>query len=119
MRVHRVQTSSNHDVTFELLDDDDRPVAVVSGFMRHLRARGNSPNTLSAYAYDLLHFMRFLTQHHLTYESFAPPHAWSFLEYLREVPSRTQVQRLGLVLCTTDQEQPAVRLSPSTINRIL
>ncbi len=80
MRVHRVQTSSNHDVTFELLDDDDRPVAVVSGFMRHLRARGYSPNTLSAYCFDLLHFMTFLTRHQLTYEDFTPAQALAFLE---------------------------------------
>ncbi len=117
MRVHRVQTSSNHDVTFELLGDDDRPVAVVSGFMRHLRARGYSPNTLSAYAYDLLHFMTFLRQHQLTYEDFTPAQALAFLEYLHEVPSRTQARRLGLVLCTTDGDQPATRLSPPTINR--
>lgn len=117
MRVHRVQTTSNHDVTFELLDDDDRPVAVVSGFMRHLRARGYSPNTLSAYCFDLLHFMTFLTQHQLTYEDFTPAHAFAFLEYLREVPSRTQARRLGLVLCTTDSDQSTTRLSPPTINR--
>jgi len=117
MRVHRVQTSSNQDVTFELLGDDDRPVAVVSGFMRHLRARGYSPNTLSAYAYDLLHFMTFLRQHQLTYEDFTLAQALAFLEYLHEVPSRTQARRLGLVLCTTDGDQPATRLSPPTINR--
>lgn len=119
MRVRRVQLNHKNDITFELLDEHDQPIPAVSGFMRHLRARGKSPNTLSAYAYDLLHFMRFLTQHQLIYETFAPTHAWSFLEYLREVPSRTQVQRLGLVLCTTDQERPAIRLSSSTINRIL
>ncbi|MCI0389807.1 MAG: site-specific integrase [Acidobacteria bacterium] len=42
-------------------DDDERPIPVVSGFLRHLSARGYSPNTLSAYAYDLLHFFRFLS----------------------------------------------------------
>jgi len=104
-------------VTFELLDDDDRPVAVVSGFMRHLRARGYSPNTLSAYCFDLQHFMTFLTRHQLTYEDFTPAQALAFLEYLREVPSRTQAQRLGLVLCTTESDQSTTRLSPPTINR--
>src|SRR5436305_14356394 len=101
MRVHRVPTSSNHDVTFELLDDDDRPVAVASGFMRHLRARGYSPNTLSAYAYDLLHFMSFLQEQRLTYDEFRPPHALLFLEYLSELPSKKTARRLGLVLSTT------------------
>jgi hypothetical protein len=57
MRVNHLQRSSTSEVSFELLDDDDQPIAVVCGFMRHLRVRGRSPNTLSAYAYDLLHFM--------------------------------------------------------------
>src|SRR2546430_10096882 len=111
MRVHRVQTSSNQDVTFELLGDDDRPVAVVSGFMRHLRARGYSPNSLSAYCYDLLHFMRFLQEQHLSYLEFAPSHALLFLEHLSQLPNRKPVQRLGLVLSTTTEEgSSAIRL---------
>ena len=119
MRIRRIQLNESNDTTFELLDDDDQPIEGVSGFMRHLRARGSSPNTLSAYAYDLLHFTRFLKAHHLTYETFAPTHAWSFLEYLKDVPSHTHAQRLGLVLCTADQEGAATCLSPTTINRIL
>src|SRR6266700_6426890 len=118
MRVHRVQTSSNHDVTFELLGDDDRPIAVVSGFMRHLRARGYSPNTLSAYAYDLLHFMTFLNEQQLSYQQFTPAHSLAFLEYLFTRSSSKQAQRLALVLCTTTEGTPTTRLSPATINRI-
>jgi integrase len=118
MRVRRVQLSNPTDVSFELLDDHDQPVEVVSGFMRHLRARGYSPNTLSAYCFDLLHFMTFLVQRQLTYELFTPVHAWSFLEYLRTIPSRKYAQRFDLVLCTTDEGQSATRLSPTTINRI-
>jgi len=60
------------DITFDLLDENDQLIPAVSGFMRYLRTRGNSPKTLSAYAYDLFHFMRFLTQHQLTYKTFAP-----------------------------------------------
>jgi hypothetical protein len=59
MRIRRIQLSSPNDITLELLDENDQPIPVVSGFMSHLRARGCSPNTLSAYAFDLLHFMRF------------------------------------------------------------
>ncbi len=119
MRVHRVQLSHENDISFELLDDTDQPIAVVSGFMRHLRARGYSPNTLSAYSYDLLHFMLFLKQHQLTYQEFTPPHALLFLEYLSTMPSRKQAQRLGLVLSTTtDEGSSTTCLSPPTINRI-
>lgn len=120
MRVHRIQLSNEGDSSFELLDDDDLPIPVVSGFMRHLRARGCSPNTLSAYCFDLLHFMVFLREQRLTYQEFRPSHALLFLEYLSMLPSRKQAHRLALVLSTTTAEgTPTTRLSPATINRIL
>ena len=72
MRVHRIQLSHENDLTFELLDDTGQPIEAVSGFMRHLRARGCSPKTLSAYVYDLLHFLSFLASQKLTYQEFTP-----------------------------------------------
>ncbi len=118
MRVQRIQFDNEHNFSFELLDDDNQPIPIVSGFMRHLRARGCSPNTLSAYAYDLLHFMSFLQEQRLPYDEFRPPHALLFLEYLSELPSKKAAHRLGLVLSTTTTEGgSATRLSPSTINR--
>ncbi len=117
MRVHRIRDDNANTLTFELLDDQDQPVAVVSGFMRHLSARGYSPHTLSAYAYDLLHFMRFLALYNLAYQDFSPAQSLKFLEYLNEIPSKGQSQRLGLVLCITESGHSATRLSPATINR--
>lgn len=118
MRVQRIQIESEHDISFELLDDENQPIPMVSGFMRHLRARGCSPNTLSAYAYDLLHFMSFLQEQRLTYGEFRPPHALLFLEYLSELPSKKTAHRLGLVLSTaTADGASATRLSPATLNR--
>ena len=119
MHVHRVQLSDENDISFELLDDQQQPIPVVSGFMRHLRARGCSPNTLSAYVYDLLHFMTFLEQQHITYQEFTPHYAWQFLEYLSYLPSRKQAQRLDLVLSTTTSDGTSTtRLSAATLNRI-
>ncbi len=43
MRVRYVQFNHRNDMTFELLDKHDQPIPAVSGFMRHVRARGNSP----------------------------------------------------------------------------
>lgn len=37
---------------------------------------------------------------------------------MRQVPSRRQVQRLGLALCTMEEGLPATRLAATTINRI-
>lgn len=119
MKVQRLQPESGNQVSFELLDDAGQPIEVVSGFMRHLAARGYSPNTLSAYVYDLLHFMTFLQEQQLTYDLFSPVRAWSFLEYLRNTPSRKRAQRFDLVLCTTEDGSSATQLSSTTINRIL
>jgi site-specific recombinase XerD len=120
MRVHRILLSNENDISYALFDEHDQPIAVVSDFMRHLRARGFSPNTLSAYAYDLLHFMTFLKERHLIYQEFSPPHAVAFLEYLSTLPSRNQARRLGLVLSTTmSNGSSATRLSPATINRTM
>lgn len=119
LHVRRIQLSNEHDFSFDLLDDANQPVPAVSGFMRHLRARGCSPNTLSAYVYDLQHFMLFLTRQNLTYHEFTPPQALFFLEYLSSLSSHKQVRRLGLVLATTSLAgQSTTHLSPATINRI-
>src|SRR5258706_5819066 len=118
MRVHHIRKDNDHDEAFELLDDDGQAIPIVAGFLRHLRARGCSPNTLSAYAYDLLHFMTFLKEQQLTYLDFSPRHAFLFLEYLSMLPSRKRAQRLSLVLSTTtDEGTSATHLSPATINR--
>jgi site-specific recombinase XerD len=120
MRVSHIRRDNDHDETFELLDDDGQAIPVVAGFLRQLRARGCSPNTLSAYAYDLLHFMTFLKEQQLTYLDFSPRHAFRFLEYLSTLPSRKSAQRLSLVLSiTTDEGTSATRLSPATINRTI
>src|SRR5437588_11647161 len=117
MRVRHVPASGG--VSVELLDDADQPLVVVSHFLHHLSARGYSPNTISAYAYDLLHFTRFLSQQPLTFEEFTPAHSLAFLDYLSHVPSRGPAQRVGLVLCTTTENGGSTtRLSPPTINRI-
>jgi site-specific recombinase XerD len=120
MRVQRI-SSSDGTLSFELLDDSERPMPEVSGFMRFLSARGCSPNTLSAYSHDLLHFARFLDQSSFDFNDFSPARSILFLEYLRSVPSRKQTQRYSLVLCRPNDKRlgPGTRLSPATINRIV
>ncbi len=118
MRVQRTHLRESNEPFFELINESGQPIPIVSGFLRHLRTRGYSPNTLSAYAYDLLHFMTFLSEEHLSYQEFTPARSLQFLEYLFTLPSRRQAQRLALVLCTTEQGSSATRLAPTTINRI-
>ena len=119
MRVQKIERSGSGEASYILLDANDQPIEVVSSFLRHLHARGFSPNTLAAYAYDLLHFLSFLEQQQLTYLEFTPAHALDLLAYLRALPSRKRVQRLGVTLCTMDEGQSAIHLAATTINRIL
>jgi integrase len=119
MKVQRVTASSPREVLYTIVDDDDQPIEVISSFMRHLHARDFSPNTLAAYAYDLLHFFSFLKQHDLTYLDFTPIHALELLAYLRAIPSRKPAHRLSLILCTADSAGSATHLAAPSINRIL
>lgn len=116
VREERQDDGSRH---VDLVDDDGRPVEVVSGFLRFLAARGCSPNTLVSYAYDLRHLWRFFTGNGLTWDRFGPPDVIALLEYLRSVPSRRPRQRMTLTVATVDAAGPGTRLAATTVNRIL
>lgn len=118
MRVQRLPSPNPSGLPVVLLDEADQPIALVSEFLRHLSAREYSPNTLVAYAYDLLHFWTFLRQQRITLQAFSPAQSLDFLEFLHQLPSHKPVQRLGLALCTREEGLPAKRLSATTINRI-
>ena len=116
MRVQKVRDDSG--LRFLLLDGKGVEVTAVSDFLRHMRARDSSPNTLSAYAYDLLHFFRFLAGAGITYREFSPRRALDLLEYLRDVPARGRARQSGTEVSDGDKAQFA-RLSPVTVNRVL
>jgi integrase len=117
MRVQRRQHDGS--IGFDLLDENNLPIADVGGFLRHLSARGCSPNTLCAYAHDLLHFYQFLDLAGLSPHGFGPPESLALLEHLRQVPSRRPTRRLDLVLATTSVDGGSTtRLAPATVNRI-
>ncbi len=116
MHVHHAHHDGERAVA--LIDDAGEPIPVVSAFLRHLAARDCSPNTQLAYAYDLLHFFRFLARHDLAYYDLTPPYTLALLDYLRAVPSRRPAQRLGLAACVIAGGQPAPRLAAATVNRI-
>ena len=104
---------------FEIVNGAGEPLPIVTGFLRYLTARGCSPNTVSAYAHDLLHFFRFLDVAELSWQSFGPPQTIGFLEYLRAVPARRPSKRPGLAVVADSGSHGATRLSPPTVNRVL
>lgn len=118
MQVKRVADNSGTGYSYELHDEAGHSLAIVSSFLSHLKARDYSPNTLSAYAYDLRHLFNFFEQHHLNFSDFSPVHSFSFLQYLKACSSHSFTKRLSLTLCITENGQSATQLSATTINRV-
>jgi integrase/recombinase XerD len=103
-----------------LLDDDGRPVVIVSRFLDHLADRGMSPNTIRAYAYDLKHLFTFLAREGKSWREFRPATALELLGYLRRLPSGHPAQRLGLsVVVGGSPAAPQRLLAPASVQRIL
>lgn len=110
MQIHVVKTVEGH-----RLRPIDREVAVESdlelanAFLAHLGARCFSPATVRAYAYDLLNFLRFLSQRVATLAEVVPTDLFDYLTW-QQRPAVTA-------------GQPVVRLSarrgaaPATMNR--
>ena len=78
------------EIHVELLDDDGTAIPTVSPFLRHLRARGCSPNTLLAYAHDLRRLLPFLRSVGVDLEDFTPARPRLSRSYLRDLPWRRE-----------------------------
>ncbi|MFP4896141.1 tyrosine-type recombinase/integrase [Paraburkholderia sp. EG304] len=102
-----------------MLDDAGEPVAAVNAYLRHLAARDCSPNTLVAYAHDLQHLWRFLSQQHLDWHKFRVWHAVEFLGYLRSLKIPLSPRRRSIAEAVTIDGKPMAQLAPATVNRIL
>lgn len=90
------------------LPDLPESIAVVSEFLRYLEAKGCSPNTVRAYAFDLRHFAGFLERSSVNWDELTKGRAVELLLFLRSIPAkRRSVPSTG------------ARLSPATVNRIL
>lgn len=114
MRVEVVDGAAGREV--QLLDGSGCPVNVVSRYLAYLGARGCSPNTVRAYAHDLLHLWRFLEEERLAWGELRPRSAMAVLAFLRSESSRATGQRLSL---SAVGPTGAPALSAATINRIL
>jgi integrase/recombinase XerD len=111
MRVVRVRNTD--ETGFALVDTNGAPIAAVASFLRFLRARDCSPNTIAAYAYDLGAFYVFLRDTGLTIETFTAARAVDLLAFLRD-HGRRSVGRPPLLPYVVGH-----RLAATTINRML
>lgn len=123
MKVEKKSKAATGEIHFQLLDKGNHPIEEVEGFLRHLAVRGCSPNTVEAYAYDLLHFYSFLGKKKLCWEEFTPAFSLQFLEHLGKTPRRNgKARRLRPALVVDEGNldgEPTTRLSPDTVNRAI
>ncbi len=101
-----------------MVDEKGCLIEEVDGFLPHLTARGCSPNTVEAYAYDLLHFYRFLNEREVGWEEFTPALSLDYLEHLGKTASRNGRAR-SFSLALVAGEGSVTMLSPATINRAI
>ncbi|ALL75861.1 hypothetical protein AD006_32260 (plasmid) [Pseudonocardia sp. EC080610-09] len=115
MRVAKCVPERVGEPALAVVDDVGSPVPEVSAFLRSLAVREYSPNTVRAYAYDLLKLLMFLDGRGCPLADFSPVLATDFLAWLRQQSSAGRAQRSQLGLVTAQGR----RLSARTCNRTL
>ncbi|UJW32522.1 tyrosine-type recombinase/integrase [Saccharothrix sp. AJ9571] len=78
-----------------------------------------SPNTVVAYARDLTHFFRFLTDGQVDVLDVGPAVIADFLDYLVRLPVRAAGKQQTLAVVTSDSNGPGRRRAATSINRTL
>ncbi|WP_433207242.1 tyrosine-type recombinase/integrase [Nocardia sp. CA-107356] len=78
-----------------------------------------SPNTVVAYARDLTHFYRFLSERPLGIATVGPAVIADFLDDMVRLPVKTPRKRQALAAVTANAHGIGVRRSPASINRTL
>lgn len=115
MRVVKCEPERLGEPAVMLVEDSGLPVSEVSAFLLSLAVRDFSPNTVRAYAYDLMKLLQFLDERGEPVSGFSPMLATEFLAWLRVQSSAGRAQRSQLGLVSGDGR----RLSARTCNRVL
>ena len=115
LRVVHAQNPGEGEPVALLVRRDGSAEEDVERFLRLLVARDYSPNTVRAYAYDLLKLFRFLEARELSVGDFTPALAVEFLQWLRWQSSMRRAQRRTPAVVTAEGR----RLAARTCNRVL
>ena len=117
--MYNVRTAIEGGSGIAIVDGDQNIIEPATRFLTYLFARGCSPNTISSYAYDLIHLWRFLNVKGLSWDSLTPARGVELLVYLRSVPSKRKGADKMPRLITDHGKSLSARLSPATVNRIM
>jgi integrase/recombinase XerD len=91
----------------------------VCKFLAYLEAKGYSPNTVLAYAHDVIHLWTFFSSQGIDWTEFSTEHSIDFLLYLRSAPSKRKHRDWTIRLATQDGVAVPAGRSAATINRAL
>lgn len=91
----------------------------MSQFLKYIAARGCSPNTVLAYAYDLAHLWTFLSIAQLRWDHLSAARALDFLVHLRALPSKRRGAVRDVAVVADRGAPVSAGLSAATVNRIL
>ncbi|MGA1860244.1 tyrosine-type recombinase/integrase [Azospirillum sp. 11R-A] len=113
----RIERTEGQSVRYRLVSAAGEPVPIVQDFLAHLLARGCSPNTVAAYAFDLRHLWTFLEASGLPWNRMLPPDAIGLLAHLRSVAVRRRRRAEPSLLAAGGDR--VLGLSAAAINRAL
>lgn len=116
MRVVKVSGPERGGPAVQLVRTDGVVDEDVARFLEFLVAKDFSPNTVRAYAFDLVKLYRFCESRGWTVQDFSAARATEFLIWLRAQSSRRPAQRLGI---DAVPKSGGRALSGRTCNRIL
>ena len=119
LMMFKVQRANDVSGGITIVDGDRNPVEPVGQFLTYLSVRGYSPNTISAYAYDLTHLWNFLSSKGWTWDSLSVGSAVEFFVHLRSAQSKRKGCDGTLRLVADLGASVPARLSSATINRVM
>ncbi|WP_457125737.1 tyrosine-type recombinase/integrase [Mycobacteroides abscessus] len=116
MRVTKIDRPVDGKSPYAVARSDGRCDPDAEAFLDFLTVRMLSPNTVRAYAYDVLKLLRFLEMRELSVQDFSSPLSVEFLQWLRTQSSKRKVQRFGVGVVA---DSGGRMLSARTCNRVL
>jgi integrase/recombinase XerD len=117
--MYHVNRAKGPEGKVALLDPGGQTVTIVDEFLEYLTARACSPNTVTAYAYDLMYLWTFIFEKDLSWDALSAGQAAEFFVYLRCRPSGRRGCGKGVRVVSDLGRLVPSRLSAATVNRIM
>jgi site-specific recombinase XerD len=108
MKVKKVSDKSGQVIIYTVVDNKNKEIKPVTDFLKFIKVKNYSPNTIKNYAFDLKAYFKYLFQIDKQYDKITPSELVEFLNFLK-----------GGKLNTLTNINSSKSLSVSTIKRVL